>query len=53
MLDTNNLIIKHKAGLLNLTDELSNASKVCKSWESLEIRFTVIRNAHKTVIMMR
>lgn len=30
MLHTNNPIIKHKAGLLNLAEELGNVSKVCK-----------------------
>ncbi len=30
MLHTNNPIIKHKVGLLNLADELNNVSKACK-----------------------
>ncbi len=30
MLHTNNPIIKHKAGLLNLAEELANVSKACK-----------------------
>ena len=30
MLHTNNPIIKHKAGLLNLAKELGNVSKACK-----------------------
>jgi transposase InsO family protein len=30
MLHTNNLIIKHKAGLLNLAEELNNVSRACK-----------------------
>lgn len=30
MLDTNNPIIKHKAGLLNLAEELGNVSRACK-----------------------
>lgn len=30
MLHTNNPIIKHKAGLLNLASELQNVSKACK-----------------------
>lgn len=30
MLHTNNPIIKHKAGLLNLGEELSNVSRACK-----------------------
>lgn len=30
MLHTNNPVIKHKAGLLNLAEELSNVSRACK-----------------------
>ena len=30
MLHTNNPIIKHKAGLLNLAEELGNVSKACR-----------------------
>ncbi|WP_415668679.1 helix-turn-helix domain-containing protein, partial [Xenorhabdus nematophila] len=30
MLYTSNPIIKHKAGLLNLAEELSNVSRACK-----------------------
>ena len=30
MLHTNNPIIKHKAGLLNLAEKLGNVSKACK-----------------------
>lgn len=30
MLHTNNQIIKHKVGLLNLAEELQNESKACK-----------------------
>ena len=30
MLNTNNRIVKHKVGLLNLADELGNISKACK-----------------------
>ncbi|SUI04639.1 regulator [Salmonella enterica subsp. indica] len=30
MLHTTNPVIKHKAGLLNLAEELSNVSKACK-----------------------
>lgn len=30
MLHTNNPIIKHKTGLLNLAEELSNVSRACK-----------------------
>lgn len=34
MLHTNNPIIKHKAGLLNLAEELGNVSKACKVMQS-------------------
>ncbi len=30
MLHTNDKIVKHKVGLLNLADELGNISKACK-----------------------
>ena len=30
MLNTNDRIVKHKVGLLNLADELGNISKACK-----------------------
>lgn len=30
MIHTNNTIIKHKVGLLNLAEELGNVSKACK-----------------------
>ena len=30
MLETNQTIIKHKLGLLNLAEELGNVSKACK-----------------------
>ncbi|BFM07645.1 hypothetical protein GCM10025791_00150 [Halioxenophilus aromaticivorans] len=30
MIHTNNPIIKHKAGLLNLAEELGNVAKACK-----------------------
>ncbi len=30
MLQSNERIVKHKLGLLNLTEELSNVSKACK-----------------------
>ena len=35
MLHTTNPVIKHKTGLLNLAEELSNVSKACKSSFSL------------------
>ncbi|SHO56637.1 hypothetical protein VQ7734_02406 [Vibrio quintilis] len=37
MLHTNNPIIKHKAGLLNLAEELGNVSKACKIMGVLHI----------------
>lgn len=30
MLDTNNKVIKHKIGLLNLAEKLGNVSRACK-----------------------
>ena len=36
MLHTNNPIIKHKVGLLNLTEELGNVSKACKVMGGLQ-----------------
>ena len=36
MIHTNNPIIKHKAGLLNLAEELGNVSKACKVMGGLE-----------------
>ncbi len=45
MYQTNNPIIKHKVGLLNLAEELNNVSKACKimGWYP-EIRFIATRN---------
>lgn len=42
MLHTTNPVIKHKAGLLNLAEELCNLSKAWKSWAFRVIRFIVI-----------
>ncbi|GAK29435.1 hypothetical protein SLIQ_22385 [Serratia liquefaciens FK01] len=36
MIHTNNPIIKHKAGLLNLVEELNNVSRACKIIDSLQ-----------------
>ena len=36
MLHTNNPIIKHKAGLLNLAEELGNVSEACKVSKPLD-----------------
>ncbi len=42
MIHTNQKIIKHKVGLLNLADELGNISKACKT---MGLSFTTpIRN---------
>ena len=35
MLHTNDKIVKHKVGLLNLADELGNISKACKMMVSV------------------
>ena len=32
MFHTNDRIVKHKVGLLNLADELGNISKACNMW---------------------
>lgn len=42
MLHTTNPVIKHKAGLLNQAEELSNVSKACKIMGVRVIRFIVI-----------
>ncbi len=44
MYQTNNPIIKHKVGLLNLAEELNNVSKACKIRGYPEIRFIATRN---------
>ncbi len=49
MIHTNQKIIKHKVGLLNLADELGNISKACKtmgvSRDTFYLSFTTpIRN---------
>lgn len=38
MLHTSNPIIKHKAGLLNLAEELGNANSVLKFWPAIPPR---------------
>lgn len=45
MLHTSNPIIKHKAGLLNLAEELGNVSRACRLWGYQEILSTVIKYA--------
>ncbi len=44
MYQTNNPIIKHKVGLLNLAEELNNVQKPVRLWGYPEIRFIAIRN---------
>lgn len=44
MLHTTNPVIKHKAGLLNLAEELSNVSKACKIMGVSRDTFIVIEN---------
>ncbi|EEK2878557.1 helix-turn-helix domain-containing protein [Salmonella enterica] len=53
MLHTTNPVIKHKAGLLNLAEELSNVSKACKIMGVSPIRFTVIVNWPMKAALMR
>lgn len=53
MLHTNNPIIKHKAGLLNLAEELGNVSKACKVMGVSRDTFTVIKNWLMTVAWIR
>ncbi len=53
MLHTSNPIIKHKAGLLNLAEELGNISRACKVMGVHEILFIVIKNSLKPVALMR
>ena len=44
MLNSNEIIIKHKLGLLNLAEELGNVSKACKVMGFYpETHFIVIR----------
>ncbi|OKW60008.1 transposase [Escherichia coli] len=50
MLHTTNPVIKHKAGLLNLAEELSNVSK---SWAFRVIRFIVTANWSMKAVWMR
>ncbi len=44
MFHTNNPIIKHKVGLLNLAEELGNVSKACQVMGVSRDTFTGIRN---------
>lgn len=53
MLHTNNPIIKHKAGLLNLAEELGNVSKACKIMGVSRDTFIVIRSWPEKAALMR
>lgn len=53
MLHTANPVIKHKAGLLNLAEELSNVSKACKIMAFRVIRFIVTANWSLKAVWMR
>lgn len=48
MLHTTNPVIKHKAGLLNLAEELSNVSKACKIMQcrSVKDRLPLLKLRH-------
>ncbi len=52
MLHTSNPIIKHKAGLLNLAEELGNVSRACKVMGSHETLFIAIKDWLKLVALM-
>ena len=45
MTRTNNRILKHRAGLLNLAEELGKYPWSVKSWASNGIRFIAIKRA--------
>lgn len=49
---TNNPIIKHKAGLLNLAEELGNVSKASRLWVYPEIHSTATKSLLKTVVLI-
>ena len=54
MLHTANPVIKHKAGLLNLAEELSNVSKACKIMGVFRvIRFIVTASWPMKAVWMR
>lgn len=52
MLHTNNPIIKHKAGLLNLAEELGNVSRACKVMGVGEIRFIAIKSLSRMAVLI-
>ena len=45
MLHTNEKIIKHKVGLLNLAEELGNVSRACKTMELFRDTFYCYKSA--------
>ncbi|STG43542.1 regulator with homeodomain-like DNA binding domain [Escherichia coli] len=53
MLHTANPVIKHKAGLLNLAEELSNVSKACKIMGVSRDTFIVTANWSLKAVWMR
>ncbi|STI39335.1 regulator with homeodomain-like DNA binding domain [Escherichia coli] len=53
MLHTTNPVIKHKAGLLNLAEELSNVSKACKIMGVSRDTFIVTANWSMKAVWMR
>ena len=48
MLESNQTIIKHKLGLLNLAQELGNVSKACKLMGYSRQQFYEIRRNYQT-----
>ncbi len=53
MLHTNNPIIKHKAGLLNLAEELGNVSRACKAMGEPAAPSIAIVSWLKMAVLMR
>jgi len=39
MIHSNEKVIKHKVGLLNLAEELGNVSKACQGWDCPGTRY--------------
>lgn len=53
MLHTANPVIKHKAGFINLAEELNNVSKPCSSMGVSRITFIVTANWSLKAVWMR
>jgi predicted DNA-binding transcriptional regulator AlpA len=53
MLHTNNPIIKHKAGPLNLAEELGNVSKACQVMGVSRETFYLSLNEHHIPLIVR